>query len=248
MLVSCFPAISAAGGPPFCVPCLFYLVKERYILSKRWSHLGLYIIVFYPLWMLICTIKPFLTASKRLLTPDLVVVRDKNKSNTELAFLHAATLHLERPDFIRFMNILTGHVIQFTMPYDVCTSEQTKKRTWNPTSFQHHLGWHILCEVYLSMTSKQMINKVMWYMAWAFKDCTESNHSEPGSTNTAASSSEAQNSVAYIPINTSGHSFNPQEVVILDKKERWLGTGVQCAQGNLGKSTSAITKQVRGGG
>ena len=34
----------------------FYLVKERFILSKRWSLLVLYIIVFYPLWMLICTI------------------------------------------------------------------------------------------------------------------------------------------------------------------------------------------------
>ena len=44
-----------------CVPCLFYLVKERFILSKRFSLLVLYIIVFYPLWMLICTIKPFLT-------------------------------------------------------------------------------------------------------------------------------------------------------------------------------------------
>ena len=61
VLVSCFPAISATGGPPFCVPCLFYLVKERFILSKRWSLLVLYIIVFHPLWMLICTIKPFLT-------------------------------------------------------------------------------------------------------------------------------------------------------------------------------------------
>ena len=64
--VSCFPAISATGGPPFCVPCLFYLVKERFILSKRWSLLVLYIIVFYPLWMLICTIKPFLTYSQCL--------------------------------------------------------------------------------------------------------------------------------------------------------------------------------------
>ena len=66
MLVSCFPAISATGGPPFCVPCLFYLVKERFILSKRWSLLVLYIIVFHPLWMLICTIKPFLTYSQCL--------------------------------------------------------------------------------------------------------------------------------------------------------------------------------------
>ena len=61
VLVSCFPAISATGGPPFCISCVFYLVKERFILSKHWSLLVLYIIVFYPLWMLICTIKPFLT-------------------------------------------------------------------------------------------------------------------------------------------------------------------------------------------
>ena len=32
--VSCFPAISATDGPPFCVPCLFYLVKERFILFE----------------------------------------------------------------------------------------------------------------------------------------------------------------------------------------------------------------------
>ena len=58
---SCFPAITATGCPPFCVPCFFFLVKERFLLSKRRSLLVLYIIVFYPLWMLICIIKLFLT-------------------------------------------------------------------------------------------------------------------------------------------------------------------------------------------
>ena len=69
VLVSWFPGISATGEPPLCVPCLFNLVKERFILSKRWSLLVLHIIVFYPLWILRCTIKLFLTYSQCLYIP-----------------------------------------------------------------------------------------------------------------------------------------------------------------------------------
>ena len=41
------------------VALVFYLVKERNMLSKRRSLLVLYITIFYPLWMLICKIKSF---------------------------------------------------------------------------------------------------------------------------------------------------------------------------------------------
>ena len=50
------------------------------------------------------------------------------------------------------------------------------------------------------------------------------NLSEPESTNTVDlySLSEAQNSVVYRYIKTSGHSFNPEEVAILHTEEHWF--------------------------
>ena len=40
-------------------------------------------------------------------------------------------------------------------------------------------------------------------------------------------SSEAQNSAVYTHIKNSGHIFNPEEVVVLDKEERWFERGVR---------------------
>ena len=41
------------------------------------------------------------------------------------------------------------------------------------------------------------------------------------------SSSEAQNSAVYTHIKNSGHIFNPEEGVVLDKEERWFERGVR---------------------
>ena len=197
-------------------------------------------------------------------------------------------MRLEPPDFIRFVNRLTGHVIdgeekdhiqkslntcgypnwafqkakkikdlqpgnsvqssiatnstQVTIPYVACTSDMSERSKKNFKSYGIFTSFkpiNTLRGKLVHVKDKQAKDKqsnVVYGLTCAEKDCKESyvgetkqclrarvnQHRRP-----SCSSSEAQNSEVYTHIKNSGHIFNPEEVVVLDKEERWFERGVR---------------------
>ena len=82
--------------------------------------------------------------------------------------------------------------------------------------------------------AKDKQSNVVYGLICAEKDCKKSYVGETKQSLRARvnqhrrpSSSEAQNSAVYTHIKNSGHIFNPEEVVVLDKEERWFEGGVR---------------------
>ena len=124
---------------------------------------------------------------------------------------------------------------QVTIPYG--TSERIKKNFKSydiSTSFK---PINTLRGKLVHVKDKQAKDKqsnVVYGLTCAEKDCQESYVGETKQSLRARvnqhrrpSSSEAQNSAVYMHIKNSDHIFNPEEVVVLDKEERWFERGVR---------------------
>ena len=126
---------------------------------------------------------------------------------------------------------------QVTIPYVACTSERIKKNFKSYGISSSFKPINTLRGKLVHVKDKQAKDKqsnVVYGLTCAEKDCKESYVGETKQSLRARvnqhrrpSSSEAQNSAVYTHIKNSGHIFNPEEVVVLDKEERWFERGVR---------------------